>query len=1017
MAQPTPYERVANFQDLQALSPSTPLPGQTLDTELNAVVNTFNEILANLALIQRDDTALANQSVGFDQLKAEVLVGINPATVWAAGTVYVVGDTVISFTSLYRAIESHTSTADFSEDLNTGFWELLLDLATDPLSLSGDITVDSEGVVTIADNAVSNAKLAQGSARSVVGVTGNSTANRADMQAAAYQVLRGSAAGDALAFGSIDLSEAAAVGSSILALANGGTGAADASGARTALELGAAAVAGLSNDVTLGDDSETDLVTEHAVKVFAETLLATGFVDLDPVRVATVVAGTLASSFEDGDTVDGVVLATGDRILIKNQAGATNNGVYTVEATGTPTRATDNDESDEFVGRQVLVLEGTANAATKWKCSNTEAPTVGSTNITWVQTQAANSYMAGAGLILTGQEFTPDPAVLAHLASGNTFVNSNPQIFQRNTADTATTTVGGTLTNAQLGHSARVSNNDGTGNKSVLALAVATGGEQFTASILAERTGTQTGKLSAYLRRGSTAGVKVWEVDQLGNFEIEGALDVGDAPATLANLGSIPQFSTTTAAAAADVSAYDRLYVHGYASLGDGGHGHWRNVSTSEPTHTAKFQDAGNDWWEPDEETVNTKMFGMLLDDSTDDRTAWLTVVGMLNSDVYKKIFVPEGISRVSGGVLGAITASDWEIRGAHQQLTIIKKTGTTNTNVFRIGDSLNIARSWHISHIGIDHGLLSGADADLVGSAFDIRNALRNWKLDDVKIDRCVDGIILGNVADETNARQGNMDRIRIDLIAASTIGAQAAFNDVGSANIKLTNSFVSSIGGGTNLGGRGIWMHPGENNLGDAWKVENCEFNMTNANMGFSLDISATSRLIGNRVFTNCVFDRAEVASIRLAMGSSGPASFINVGFSNCVADAGNTAGSEAKSLVVQNGKTDDSSVQLRMSGCQLTTGNGNMITFSGAGVKQVAIMGTEFFSRNNTVVDQCISGINNSVRGAIVGCYVKQGFNATGSVPTQPEFFLSSGSTANLNAPQSTNDFAACSGGFQG
>jgi hypothetical protein len=99
VAQPTPYDRVANFQDIQALSPSTPLPGQSVDAEFNAVANTFNEILANLAILQRDDTALANQSVGFDQLMAEVLVGINPATVWAAGTQYVAGDTVISFTS------------------------------------------------------------------------------------------------------------------------------------------------------------------------------------------------------------------------------------------------------------------------------------------------------------------------------------------------------------------------------------------------------------------------------------------------------------------------------------------------------------------------------------------------------------------------------------------------------------------------------------------------------------------------------------------------------------------------------------------------------------------------------------------------------------------------------------------------------------------------------------------------------------------------------------------------------
>ncbi|MPZ19551.1 MAG: hypothetical protein GEV06_16770 [Luteitalea sp.] len=85
MAQPTPYERVASFQDIQALSPSTPIPGQSLDSEYNAVVNTFNEILANLALIQRDDGKLANESVGLEQLAVGVLDGVEAVTITDAG--------------------------------------------------------------------------------------------------------------------------------------------------------------------------------------------------------------------------------------------------------------------------------------------------------------------------------------------------------------------------------------------------------------------------------------------------------------------------------------------------------------------------------------------------------------------------------------------------------------------------------------------------------------------------------------------------------------------------------------------------------------------------------------------------------------------------------------------------------------------------------------------------------------------------------------------------------------------
>jgi len=54
--------------------------------------------------------------------------------------------------------------------------------------------------------------------------------------------------------------------------------------------------------------------------------------------VATTTNGTLATDFENGDTVDGVVLTTGDTILIKNQTNAIENGLYSVEATGAPTR-------------------------------------------------------------------------------------------------------------------------------------------------------------------------------------------------------------------------------------------------------------------------------------------------------------------------------------------------------------------------------------------------------------------------------------------------------------------------------------------------------------------------------------------------------------------------------------------------------------------------------------------------------------------------------------------------------
>src|SRR5688500_804482 len=60
-------------------------------------------------------------------------------------------------------------------------------------------------------------------------------------------------------------------------------------------------------------------------------------------RVATTTNGTLATAFANGQTIDGVTLVTGDRILLKNQTTQSENGIYTVNASGAPTRATDAD--------------------------------------------------------------------------------------------------------------------------------------------------------------------------------------------------------------------------------------------------------------------------------------------------------------------------------------------------------------------------------------------------------------------------------------------------------------------------------------------------------------------------------------------------------------------------------------------------------------------------------------------------------------------------------------------------
>lgn len=119
----------------------------------------------------------------------------------------------------------------------------------------------------------------------------------------------------------------------------------------------------------------------------------TSLVDFkESVRVATTGTGTLATSFENGDTVDGVVLATGDRILIKDQAAPADNGIYTVNASGAPTRATDFDADAEVTAGCVIpVAQGTANGDKLFILTTNDPITVGSTGLAFATLTASGA--------------------------------------------------------------------------------------------------------------------------------------------------------------------------------------------------------------------------------------------------------------------------------------------------------------------------------------------------------------------------------------------------------------------------------------------------------------------------------------------------------------------------------------------------------------------------------------------------------------------------------------------------
>jgi hypothetical protein len=101
-----------------------------------------------------------------------------------------------------------------------------------------------------------------------------------------------------------------------------------------------------------------------------------------PVRVASIATITLATP---GATIDGITMASGDRVLLKNQTAQAENGIYVWTAAASAlTRATDADSASDFtLGFLVYVTVGTVNASTVWLMSQTGTITLGSTAITF----------------------------------------------------------------------------------------------------------------------------------------------------------------------------------------------------------------------------------------------------------------------------------------------------------------------------------------------------------------------------------------------------------------------------------------------------------------------------------------------------------------------------------------------------------------------------------------------------------------------------------------------------------
>jgi len=133
----------------------------------------------------------------------------------------------------------------------------------------------------------------------------------------------------------------------------------------------------------------------------------------DAANAATTANITISTALVAGQSVDGVTLAANDRVLVKNQTTASQNGIYVVQSSGAAVRASDYNSVPEVEsGDFIYVKSGTVNASTGWVQTAT-ITTLGSDPITFTQFSGAGTYLAGEGINLTGTTFSADSTVMA----------------------------------------------------------------------------------------------------------------------------------------------------------------------------------------------------------------------------------------------------------------------------------------------------------------------------------------------------------------------------------------------------------------------------------------------------------------------------------------------------------------------------------------------------------------------------------------------------------------------------
>jgi len=183
-----------------------------------------------------------------------------------------------------------------------------------------------------------------------------------------------------------------------------------ASTSRTNLGLGTIAVQG-ANSVSISGGSITGIGSpssnsDVAIKSYVDDAVA-GLRTRTIAECCSTANVNISNGLEAGDTIDGVTLVAGDRVLLKDQTDATENGLYLSVSSGAASRDPEHDSISELSGGMVVVNQGTANDNKIFLCTTDSDGSLGSTNITYtVITPSNTGTVTSIGLTQSGSEFT-----------------------------------------------------------------------------------------------------------------------------------------------------------------------------------------------------------------------------------------------------------------------------------------------------------------------------------------------------------------------------------------------------------------------------------------------------------------------------------------------------------------------------------------------------------------------------------------------------------------------------------